>query len=265
MTSPGQNWLTEDTTKDTSLFLFAQQLATRLGPAWAASARRSPHTTSTVGWDPAEKRCWDRKEGVVSRALRRAVDSERAVLTHPHGFQLYLIERPRRVRQILVAGLLPAGIREFGSVQAPAAISVPRDPARAVATMRNRGVLPRYRLAAARVSRETRFKGVHEVMFGQDFDGSPLVNVLSQHAARLLLHVDSPWLLDPESGLCRPRDPASDAGELVRSAGALLQAFGYRVTVTSGQPWGQALRPPTGPLPLPAPGPPPGRSAGQTR
>lgn len=89
--------------------------------------------------------------------------------------------------------------------------------------------------------------------------------MLSQHAARLLLQHGSPWLLDPESGLCRLRGPAGDSENLVRSAATLLRAYGYAITLTSAHPWKYAFRPPTKPVPPPAPVLPPGRTAGPTR
>ncbi|MCY0928217.1 hypothetical protein OTB20_18850 [Streptomyces sp. H27-H1] len=161
--------------------------------------------------------------------------------------------------------MLPAGAFKFDTTAPPAAISVPRNPARAAAAIRSRSFLPSYRLAAAGVSRETRFREVQQVVFGRDFDGSPLVNVLSAHAMRLLLDVHSAWLLDPESGLCRPRNPAADADELVRSAGTLLQTYGYEVTLTSEHPRAYTFRPPIRPVVPPAPSPPHGRPSGPAR
>ncbi|MFD3760504.1 hypothetical protein [Streptomyces sp. NPDC058622] len=103
------------------------------------------------------------------------------------------------------------------------------------------------------------------MVFGRDIDGTPLANELSQHAARLLLDVESPWLIDPESDLRRPRNPASDADELVRSAGTLLQTYGYEVAFASGHPRDYTVRPRTRPVPSPAPSPPHRRPAGPGR
>lgn len=265
MTNPGKERPLDASTTYGPLSQFSQQVASLLGAGWSAASRRSTYATGPRGWDPAEKRSWDRAEGVLWRALRRAEDGERAVLTHPHGFQLYLMERPGRPRQVLVGGLLPAGINSYGVTEGPAAICVPRDSVRAAAVMRHRRFLWHYRVAAARVSRETRFGEVNSVVFGRDLDGTPLINVLSQHAARLLLQHGSPWLLDPESGLCRPRIPAGECENLVGSAATLLRAYGYAITLTSAHPWEYAFRPPTKPVPPPAPVLPPGRTAGPTR
>lgn len=190
---------------------FTAELAPRLGGAWSHQVLPTPYR-----WSHADDRLWEMEEGVLWRALHRDGDHQRAraFLTHAHGLQLYVMQRPHRPTEFLVGTLLPAGVYEYDTTPHPQAVSVPGDPARAAAAVRRR-LLPYYRLASMRIASGTRFKQAQRVVIGRSTDGRPIADVRTPRAVRALLHEDGRWHLDPGTGLCVT---ATDSPKLPRSS-----------------------------------------------
>ncbi|WP_405421497.1 hypothetical protein [Streptomyces erythrochromogenes] len=259
-----QDELRRTTAAVTSLETFTAELAPRLGSAWSHSVLPTPHQRSHT-----DHRQWDMEDGVLWRALHQDGDHQhaRAVLTHAHGLQLFVVQRPRRSGQFLVGALLPAGVFEYGSIPRPRAVAVRGEPGRAAAAVRRR-LLPAYRIAAVRVASSTRFKQAQRVVIGRSADGRPIADALTARAVRVLLHEDGRWRLDPGTGLCMPADTSAFAPDvLVRDATARLQSLGFEVVLTDQHPLDLYRSSPY--LPSPAPttnvaSPSPG-SQGRTR
>ncbi|MGY4968341.1 hypothetical protein ACWGCC_03800 [Streptomyces nigrescens] len=85
---------------------------------------------------------------VVNYAVDRYILEHDAILTGPDGVHLYVIDRPLRTDQFLIAPFVPVEIDDMHlrHVQAPSAIALPRDPARA-ASLVVRRLLPDYQQA----------------------------------------------------------------------------------------------------------------------
>lgn len=239
---------------------FTAALAPRLGAAWR------PHVIPTpYRWSHSDHRVWATDEWVLGQALRRGGDHQlaRSFLTHAHGLQLCVVERPFRRGEFLVRAMLPAGVFEFGATDRPKAISVSGDPARAGAAVRRR-LLPYYRHAAARVASGTRFNQATRVVIGRSSDGRPLADAVMPRAIRALLHEDGRWRLDPGTGLCVTDINAPFAPEvLVQEASERLRRLGFEVVLTDRNPLAMyaSSTPPATPVPAaPAPPPAPGRT-----
>lgn len=216
-----------------SLERFTAELAPRLGGAWSHRVLPTPYR-----WSHADDRLWEMEEGVLWRALRRDGDHKRAraFLTHAHGLQLYVIQRPHRPGEFLVGTLLPAGIYEYDTTPHPQAVSVPGDPARAAAAV-GRRLLPYYRLASMRVASGTRFKQAQRVVIGRSTDGRPIADVLMPRAVRTLLHEDGRWHLDPGTGLCATATHSPFPPEvLVQDAADRLRGLGFEVILSDQHP-----------------------------
>ncbi|WP_162688778.1 MULTISPECIES: hypothetical protein [unclassified Streptomyces] len=212
---------------------FTAGLAPRLGGAWSPRVLPTPYR-----WSHADDRIWEREEGVLWRALRRDGDHQhaRAFLTHAHGLQLCVIQRPHRPGEFLVGTVLPAGVYEYDTAPRPQAVSVPGDPARAAAAVRRR-LLPYYRLASMRVASSTRFRQAQRVTIGRSTDGRPIADVLMPRAVRALLHEDGRWHLDPGTGLCVPAAHSACAPEvLVQDAADRLGGLGFEVIRSDQHP-----------------------------
>lgn len=193
-----QEALRRSTAVAASLEAFTAELAPRLGTAWSHRVLPTPYR-----WSHADERFWDMEEGVLWRALRDDGDHlrARAVLTHAHGLQLYIVQRPHQSGEFLVGALLPAGVFEYDATEHPRAVAVPSDPARAASEVRRR-LLPYYRIAAVRVASGTRFKQAERVIIGRSDSGRPIADAVMPRAVRALLHEDGRWHLDPGTGLC---------------------------------------------------------------
>ncbi|MFD8982836.1 hypothetical protein [Streptomyces sp. NPDC059564] len=251
-------------TVTTSLEAFTAELAPRLGAAWSHTALPTPYR-----WSHVDNRFWDMEDGVLGRALREDGDHlrARAVLTHAHGLQLYIVQRPHRAGQLLVGALLPAGVFEYGTIEPPRALAVPCDPARGASAVRRR-LLPHYRIAAMRVASSTRFKQAQHVAIGRSADGWPVADAVMPRAVRALLHEDGRWNLNPGTGLCVAVGPSPLTPEaLIQEATDRLRGLGFNVTVTDRHPLEVHLRSPgravAAPSTLLPPSPP--SSPGRTR
>lgn len=243
-----QEVLQRSTAAAGALEAFASELAPRLGAAWSHRILATPHR-----WSHADQRLWDMEEGVLWRALREDGDHlrARAVLTHAHGLQLYIVQRPHRSGQFLVGSLLPAGVFEYGATEHPRAVTVPGDPARAASEVRRR-VLPYYRIAAMRVASGTRFKHAQRVIIGRSADGRPIADAVMPRAVRVLLYEDGRWQLDPGTGLCVTAANLPLAPEaLIEDAADRLRGLGFDVTLSDLHPLGIYFRSQSQPDPAP--------------
>ncbi|MCY0940238.1 MULTISPECIES: hypothetical protein [Streptomyces] len=228
---------------------FTAELAPRLGLAWSHRVLPTPYR-----WSHADDRLWEREEGVLWRALRRDGDHQRAraFLTHAHGFQLCVIQRPHQPGEFLVGTLLPAGVYEYDTTPHPQAVSVPGDPARAAAAVQRR-LLPYYRLASMRIASGTRFKQAQQITIGRSTDGRPIADVLMPRAVRALLHEDGRWHLDPGTGLCVTATNSPFTPEvLVQDAADRLRGLGFEVVLSDRHPLETYFRSqyPTSPAPV---------------
>ncbi|MFJ7589478.1 hypothetical protein ACIQZO_19280 [Streptomyces sp. NPDC097617] len=228
-----QEWRSRSAAVADSLEAFTAALAPRLGAAW------SHHVIPTrYRWSHSDDRVWEREEGTLWRALGRHGDHKlaRSFLTHAHGLQLCLIERPHRVGEFLVGAMLPAGVFEYDTTDHPKAIAVSGDPVRAGAAVRRR-LLPYYRHAALRVASGTRFKQASRVVIGRSSNGRPIADAVMPRAIRVLLHEDGRWRLDPGTGLCVTDIKEPVAPEvLVQDAGDRLRQLGFEVVLTDRNP-----------------------------
>ncbi|MFI9202178.1 hypothetical protein [Streptomyces sp. NPDC053048] len=93
--------------------------------------------------------------GHAQWAVSEFVLGHDAVLNGPDGMRLYVIDRPLKQREFIVAALAPTGVQDhlFRGVQEPNGITVSTDPVRAAATVTRR-LLPRYEEALAHVRRK---------------------------------------------------------------------------------------------------------------
>uniref|UniRef100_A0AAU2JZY3 Uncharacterized protein n=1 Tax=Streptomyces sp. NBC_00049 TaxID=2903617 RepID=A0AAU2JZY3_9ACTN len=230
---------------------FTAELAPRLGGAWSHQVLPTPYR-----WSHADDRLWEMEEGVLWRALHRDGDHQRAraFLTHAHGLQLYVMQRPHRPTEFLVGTLLPAGVYEYDTTPHPQAVSVPGDPARAAAAVRRR-LLPYYRLASMRIASGTRFKQAQRVVIGRSTDGRPIADVRTPRAVRALLHEDGRWHLDPGTGLCVTATDSPQASEvLVQDAADRLRGLGFEAIVNDQHPLELYFRSQYPPSPAPVAG-----------
>lgn len=209
---------------------FADRLAAGLGPGWTAVGRWTPS-----GRDPAERRVWDMAGGSLHRVLGFFPHGHRAVLTHPHGLQLYVLPRTPGLGSFVVSAVLPAGVFEHGAVQPPRAIGVTGDPVRAAADVRRRLLRP-YRSASMAVARTTRFREHDKIVIGRGDDGQPLLNTVAPTAVRALLHSDGRWVLDPATGLCRLRHAEQHPESVIQQAVRRLSVHRFDIAVVTGTP-----------------------------
>ncbi|MEU6312303.1 hypothetical protein [Streptomyces sp. NPDC047014] len=246
-----------------SLQEFSSGLAPRLSSGWTPSVQITPHW-----WSRAYHRLWEHEGSVLWRALHEDhLDSghryARAFLTHDHGLQLHVVQRPYRTHQFLIGALLPAGIVEYDTTPRPSAIAVPADPARAAAAVRRR-FLPYYRVAASATSRSTRFQQAQKVVIGRSAEGLPLADVLSPRAVRALLREDGRWRLDPATGLCTAIASPQAPEDLVQDAAERLRGLSFEVLVSDQHPLDPFFRTPPRAAPGPVVAPPP-RASGPHR
>ncbi|MFB8440464.1 hypothetical protein ACFC7A_15605 [Streptomyces niveus] len=138
------------TDRPTDLSGFAAALAVRLPGTWTShyhqhAAYRDQFTLGNRVWDL----------GHVHWAVSEFVLRHDAELNGSHGQRLYVIERPLKRGQFLVAPVQPRNqLRHFDDVAEPNGIAVPGDPARAAAAVARR-LLPRYQHALATVRRNS--------------------------------------------------------------------------------------------------------------
>ncbi|MFF5491338.1 hypothetical protein [Streptomyces virginiae] len=244
-----QETLRRSTAVSAALETFTAELAPRLGLAWSHRVLPTPYR-----WSHADDRLWEMEEGVLWRALHQDGDHQRAraFLTHAHGLQLYVVQRPHRPGEFLVGALLPAGVFEYDTTPHPQAVSVPSDPVRAAAAVRRR-LLPYYRLASTRVASGTRFKQAQRIVIGRSADGRPIADGLMPRAALALLHEDGRWHLDPGTGLCVTATNSQFAPEvLVQDAADRLHGLGFEVVLSDRHPLEMYFRSPhpTSPAPV---------------
>lgn len=134
------------TNSATDLSAFAAALAARLPGTWTSRYHR--HTAYPEQF-ALSNQVWDL--GHVHWAVSEFVLRHDAELNAPHGQRLYVIERPLRLGQFLVAPLQPRiEFHHFKGVDEPNGIAVPGDPPRAAAAVTRR-LLPRYQHALAAV------------------------------------------------------------------------------------------------------------------
>lgn len=140
--------MTRVTHRPTDLSGFADALAARLPGTW--TSRYHQHTAYREQFALANQ-VWDL--GHVHWAVSEFVLRHDAELNGPHGQRLYVIDRPLKTDQFLVAPLQPSiDISYFDDVDEPNGITVPGDPPRAAAAVTRR-LLPRYQHALAAVRR----------------------------------------------------------------------------------------------------------------
>lgn len=136
------------THRPTGLSGFATALAARLPGTWTSLYHQ--HTAYREQFALANQ-VWDL--GHVHWAVSEFVLRHDAELNGPHGQRLYVIERPLKPGQFLVAPLQPRPVfHHFDGVDEPNGIAVPGDPPRAAAAVARR-LLPRYQHALAAVRR----------------------------------------------------------------------------------------------------------------
>lgn len=136
------------THRPTDLSGFATALAARLPGTWTSHYHQ--HATYRDQFTLANQ-VWDL--GHVHWAVSEFVLRHDAELNGPHGQRLYVIERPLKRGQFLVAPLQPrTGFHHFDGVDEPNGIAVPGDPPRAAAAVARR-LLPRYQHALTSVRR----------------------------------------------------------------------------------------------------------------
>ncbi|TXL84189.1 hypothetical protein [Streptomyces sp. IB2014 016-6] len=134
------------TNSPTDFGAFAAALAARLPGTWTSHYHQ--HTVYTQQF-ALSNQVWDL--GHVHWAISEFVLRHDAELNGPHGQRLYVIERPLKPGQFLVAPLQPSTtISYFDDVDEPNGIAVPGDPPRAAAAVTRR-LLPRYQLALTAV------------------------------------------------------------------------------------------------------------------
>ncbi|MFF5090380.1 hypothetical protein [Streptomyces niveus] len=138
------------THRPTDLSAFAAALAARLPGNWTSHYHQ--HTAYREQFALAHQ-VWDL--GHVHWAVSEFVLGHDAELNGPHGQRLYVIERPLRLGQFLVAPLQPrTGFTHFDGVDEPNGIAVPGAPACAAAAVTRR-LLPRYQHALTVVRRDS--------------------------------------------------------------------------------------------------------------
>lgn len=138
------------THRPTDLSAFAAALASRLPGTWTSHYHQ--HTANREQFALANQ-VWDL--GHVHWAVSEFVLGHDAELNGPHGQRLYVIERPLRLGQFLVAPLQPRiEFHHFDGVDEPNGIALPGDPPRAAAAVTRR-LLPRYQHALAAVRRNS--------------------------------------------------------------------------------------------------------------
>lgn len=128
---------------------FAVAVAARLPGLWRAEHHIYPEYRDQFAHT---EQVWDL--GLVDGVVSEFVLDHAATLHGPDKQRLYIIDRPMRRHQFLVAPLEPEGYQphHFGRVREPDGIAVPGDPARAAAALTRR-LLPRYHLALAALER----------------------------------------------------------------------------------------------------------------
>ncbi|WP_326613525.1 hypothetical protein OG949_35160 [Streptomyces scopuliridis] len=137
------------THRPTDLSSFAAALAGRLPGPWISHYHQ--HSVYSEQFALGHT-VWDL--GHVHWAVSEFVLRHDAELSGPHGQRLYVIERPLKPGQFLVAPLQPRiALQHFDGVDEPNGIAVPGDPARAAAAVARR-LLPRYQHALAVVRRQ---------------------------------------------------------------------------------------------------------------
>ncbi|MFE3249926.1 hypothetical protein [Streptomyces sp. NPDC059209] len=128
---------------------FAAALAARLPGTW--NRRYHQHTAYTQQFALAHQ-VWDLRH--VHWAVTKFVLRHDAELNGPRRQRLYVIERPLKPGQFLVAPLQPGPtLSHFGGVDEPNGIAVLGDPASAAAAVTRR-LLPRYHRALVTVRRD---------------------------------------------------------------------------------------------------------------
>ncbi|MFB9556868.1 hypothetical protein [Streptomyces roseoviridis] len=127
-------------------------MATRLPGTWTSEYHR--HASYSEQF-PVAERLWD--TGHVDWAVSEHVLGHHAVLTGSAGEELYVIDRPLRRGQFLVAALEPPGFQphHFRGVPEPNGIAVSADPVRAAASISCR-LLPRHARAVEAVRARAR-------------------------------------------------------------------------------------------------------------
>ncbi|MFD5765360.1 hypothetical protein ACFWIN_06010 [Streptomyces sp. NPDC127049] len=136
----------------TPLKTFSAELADRLPGDWTSQYHR--HRVYGEQF-PLTEHLWD--TGHVDWAVSECALGHHAVVTGPAGEELYVLDRPLRQGQFLVAALEPPGFlpHHFHGVPEPNGIVVNADPVRAAAAITRR-LLPRYALAMEAVREQAR-------------------------------------------------------------------------------------------------------------
>ncbi|MFD5484004.1 hypothetical protein ACFWIV_00920 [Streptomyces virginiae] len=131
---------------------FALEIADRLPGDWTSAYHLHPSYSDQF---PTADRLWD--NGHVDWAVSEFVLGHDAVLTGPAGQEIYIIDRPLKPQQFLVAALEPPGFlpHHFHGAPEPNGIVISADPVRAAAAITRR-LLPRYARAAEAVREQAR-------------------------------------------------------------------------------------------------------------
>ncbi|MFB7191694.1 hypothetical protein ACFCZT_41875 [Streptomyces sp. NPDC056230] len=184
---------------------------------------------------------WDMN--MVSGALAEYVLEHDAVLTRDNGTRLYVIGRPRRYEEYLVAAMAPHGFEPeaFHGVREPVGIAVEDDPVLA-ASDAVLDLLPRYDKAVAQVQRN----GAHpaprapapapaeQVVMTWFGDGLLTAKSTSQEAAKALHENGFTW--DPgKHAFVLSSDDTAHQARCVRKAGAQLATHGIGVVMRHPQ------------------------------
>ncbi|GAU70742.1 hypothetical protein SSP35_22_00450 [Streptomyces sp. NBRC 110611] len=133
----------------TDLSAFAGALAERLPGAWTCDYLAHPTYPAQF---PRAEGVWDL--AMVHGAICTYVLGHDAILSGPDDTRLYVIDRPRRSDQFLVAAFVPTGIEDkhLHKVETPHGVAVSNEPARAAHQISER-LLPRYEEAVTEVRR----------------------------------------------------------------------------------------------------------------
>ncbi|PIM71278.1 hypothetical protein CTU88_14210 [Streptomyces sp. JV178] len=161
-----------------------------------------------------------------------ATDIHASVLTSPHGLQLCVLPRPHRLRQYLVAPMLPAGCNynHILGVPAPRCIAVGDQPAGAAEEVRRR-MMFNYRIAAMQAMRHASPNPLR-VTCTFDAAGRPRVTATYGRALYELLGQRN-FLLDPATGECHLPQTLSleQAVREVHQTAARLRALGFTLDI----------------------------------
>jgi hypothetical protein len=224
-----------------NLHRFARQVAARLPGTWDADSRLPVGRSGRVDYSEV----WDGQN--LDWATAEFSPWKATVLTGPNDERLLAIAHPRHRTNFIIGALAPPGLNgdPRGDEDAPLAITVPADPARAASLLARR-FLPRYEQAAAAVRANAEWyqqpADPLRVEFTWAQDRSPRVTAYRWRADSILSA--SGFRFNTRTNAYRlPADLGEDTmAGLVQEAALRLGAEGFNV----------AIRPAPAPTPSPA-------------